>query len=116
MLGTLENPGIMILTLNELFKVINEWSDDREFQIKLSYLEVYNEMIRDLINVTSDVLEIREDPVKGIMVAGLSEILVTSPTDVMNTIRMSNKNRTVEPTKANETSSRSHAVLTITVE
>ena len=68
-------------------------------------------MIRDLINVSTDTLEIREDPVKGIIVAGLSEILVTSPNDVMNTIRLSNKNRTVEPTAANETSSRSHAVL-----
>ena len=101
----------MILTLDELFKLINEWSDEREFQIKLSYLEIYNEMIRDLINVSTDMLDIREDPVKGITVAGLSEILVTSPQDVLNTIRMSNKNRTVEPTNANETSSRSHAVL-----
>lgn len=79
MLGTVENPGIMILTLDELFKLINEWSDEREFQIKLSYLEIYNEMIRDLINVSTDMLDIREDPVKGITVAGLSEILVTSP-------------------------------------
>jgi kinesin family protein 18/19 len=53
----------------------------------LSYLEIYNEMIRDLINVSNEVLDVREDPVKGVVVQGLSEILVTSPDEVMETMR-----------------------------
>jgi hypothetical protein len=60
---------------------------EREFAIKLSYIEIYNEMIRDLINVSSEVLDIREDRVKGIIVAGLSELLVTSPDEVMAMMR-----------------------------
>jgi kinesin family protein 18/19 len=55
-------------------------------------------MIKDLINVTNEVLDIREDPVKGIVVAGLSEMLVTSPDEVMQTMRRADQNRTVEPT------------------
>jgi len=56
-------------------------------------------------------MEIREDPVRGNVVAGISELLVTSFHDIIETLRLSNKNRTVEPTMANETSSRSHGVL-----
>ena len=96
--------------------MVNSWKDEREFQIRLSYLEIYNEMIRDLINTNTEIMDVREDPVKGIIVAGLSEVHVTSSTDIMDTIRLSNRNRTTEPTKLNETSSRSHAVLIITVE
>ena len=47
--------------------------------MKLSYLEIYNEMVRDLINVSNEVLDVREDNAKGVVVAGLSEIHVVSP-------------------------------------
>jgi kinesin family protein 18/19 len=66
--------------------------------------------------VSSDVLEIRDDPVKGNIVTGITEVPVTSPKEIMTTLRVSNRNRTVEPTQANETSSRSHAILQICVE
>jgi kinesin family protein 18/19 len=56
-------------------------------------------------------LEIREDPRRGNIVAGISEIPVTSTEEIMHTLRLSNRNRTTEPTEANETSSRSHGVL-----
>ena len=65
MLGNHDNPGIMFLTLKELYEMINSLSEEREYQVKLSYLEIYNEMIRDLINTASGYLELREDPVKG---------------------------------------------------
>ena len=65
MLGTHDNPGIMFLTLKELYEMINSLSNEREYQVKLSYLEIYNEMIRDLINTASGYLELREDPIKG---------------------------------------------------
>jgi kinesin family protein 18/19 len=84
--------------------------------VKLSYLEVYNEMIRDLIHVTNEFLDLREDMQKGVVVAGLTELHVVSPEEVVRTITAANVNRTTEPTKANETSSRSHAVLTVSIE
>lgn len=58
-----------------------------------------------------DLLEIRDDPVRGNVVAGISEILVTSSDEIFNTLRKGNLNRTTNATGANETSSRSHAVL-----
>lgn len=74
----------MFQTLKELFNKMTEYKIDREFNIRVSFLEIYNEQIRDLIMVTSDVLDLREDPVKGVQVAGLSEIEVDTPEEVLD--------------------------------
>ena len=117
MLGTLENPGVMTLTMKELFNAIKEKSSTRKYKIRFSYLEVYNEMIRDLLGEDpTEVLELREDPAKGLAVAGLSERTGDTSEQVMKYLFKGNKNRTQESTGANETSSRSHAVFQITVE
>jgi len=89
---------------------------DREYNIRVSFLEIYNEQIRDLIMVSSDVLDLREDPIKGVCVAGLSEIEVDTPEEILDLLIFGNRNRTCEATGANETSSRSHAVLQIICE
>lgn len=116
MLGEVNSPGLMLMTFIELFEKIEKLSYDRAYKAKLSYLEIYNEMIRDLLNPSDANIEIREDPTKGVQVANLSEIMAMSPEEVISSIRLGNKRRTQEPTMANETSSRSHAVLQITVE
>ena len=84
MLGTEDKPGIMFQTLKELFNKMSEYKIDRDFNIRVSFLEIYNEQIRDLIMVASDVLDLREDPVKGVCVAGLSEIEVDTPEEVLD--------------------------------
>lgn len=84
MLGTEDNPGIMFHTLKELFLRMKEFKLDREYNIRVSFLEIYNEQIRDLIMVGSDVLDLREDPVKGVQVAGLSEIEVDTPEEILD--------------------------------
>jgi kinesin family protein 18/19 len=106
----------MFLTLKELFVKIKGQSRNFNYDIRVSFLEIYNEMIKDLIVVSDDVLDLREDKDKGITVAGLSEVEVESPEDVMELLFFGNQNRTQEATDANETSSRSHAILQITVE
>ena len=117
MLGTIENPGVMTLTMRELFSAIEKKSATRNYKLKFSYLEIYNEMIRDLLGENpTDVLDLREDPVKGLSVAGLSERSGDTSDEVMKYLFIGNKNRTQESTAANETSSRSHAVFQITVE
>ena len=116
MLGTEESPGIMVLTLEELFLQILTNSNDREYKVKLSYLEIYNEYIRDLMTSDSDYLDLREDPHKGVSVNGLLELTVTSCKDIMHLLKKGNKNRTTESTNANDASSRSHAILQISVE
>lgn len=83
----------------------------------MSYLEIYNENIRDLLNPGSGFLELREDTSKNrtIQVTGLSEAVVVSIDEVMGLLQQGNRQRTVEPTGVNKTSSRSHALLSVTV-
>jgi kinesin family protein 18/19 len=116
MLGTDEEPGIMMLSIDELFQQIENNSETRDYKLKMSYIEVYNELIKDLLNNKNENLELREDGVKGISVAGVLEIMTTNTDEIMDYIRQGNRNRTKEFTEANDASSRSHAVLQITVE
>ena len=78
-------------------------------------MEIYNELIRDLLNPLSGPLELREDNRGNQTVAGLLEIIAVSRYEVISLLLKGNKARTVEPTAANQTSSRSHALLNVTV-
>ena len=89
MLGTEENPGNMFHTLKELFMKMKDYKLDREFKIRVSFLEIYNEQIRDLIVVSPEFLDLREDPLKGLVVAGLSEIEVRTPEEILNLLMYS---------------------------
>lgn len=116
MLGHEEGKGIMFLTLEELFSKISSYSSEREYKIKLWYLEIYNENIKDLLSPGDENCDLREDPQKGTTVSNITELNVSSSKDIMNLLRRGNKNRTQEATNANETSSRSHAILQVLVE
>ncbi|KAG7721296.1 hypothetical protein KL929_001251 [Ogataea haglerorum] len=115
--GTPENPGIIFLAMQDLFNRIKEMEDTQRAEITLSYFEIYNETIRDLLDPSTDPrsLILREDESKRITVANLSTHTPNSVDEVMDLIIIGNKNRTVSPTEANSTSSRSHAILQINV-
>ncbi|KAM8960416.1 kinesin-like protein KIF19 [Pelodytes ibericus] len=115
MLGMDCEPGIYILTLNDLFKAIEETRDTMEYAVSMCYLEIYNEVIRDLLNPSSGVLELREDSKGDIQIAGITEVSTNNANEIMELLRRGNKLRTQEPTAANKTSSRSHAVLQVIV-
>ena len=133
MLGTETNPGIMVLTLEELFDKVNSFYD-RDYKLKFWLLEIYNENIRDLLkfynsgnnnktgnkntleNTSNEYLDLREDPEKGIVVSGITEIAVTNSKEMLKILKRGNHNRTQEATGANETSSRSHAILQVSIE
>ena len=66
MLGNEQQPGIMFNTMKEIFKHKKKFQIDREYTIRVSFLEIYNENIKDLIMVSNDVLDLREDPLKGV--------------------------------------------------
>ncbi|KAG9415902.1 Kinesin-like protein kif19 [Aphanomyces cochlioides] len=123
MLGTPDEPGIMALTLEDLFEHIQAAQAKVPslvtYRVSVSFLEVYNENIRDLLRTDPDqdtYLDLREDPVKGPIVADLSEIVASNADEVMRLLRRGNKNRSQEATAANSVSSRSHAVLQVSVE
>ena len=102
-------------------------------QVTMSYLEIYNENIRDLLEPSSGYLELRDESGgRNIQVrpnlqpgddhcdvtwqvAGLSEVATRSAEEVMRLLQRGNKERTQEPTAANKTSSRSHALLMVNV-
>ncbi|KAK8928721.1 125 kDa kinesin-related protein [Platanthera zijinensis] len=114
MLGTLENPGVMVLAIKDLFSKIRQRSFNGSYSLLLSYLEVYNETVRDLLSPRRP-LVLREDK-QGTIAAGLTQYRAYSTDEVMQLLQQGNRNRTTEPTRVNETSSRSHAILQIITE
>lgn len=89
-----------------------------EVLIQVSYVEIYNEQIRDLLipkDSSNNYLDLREDPIKGVSLSGATEIRVDCVEEVMTLLFQGNKRRMTEATNANQTSSRSHAVFQITV-
>ena len=84
-------------------------------EVTCSYLEVYNELIYDLLVQDSPSLDLRDTPERGATVQGLQRIEVKNTDNVMDLLREGNLRRKTEPTEANAVSSRSHAVLEINV-
>lgn len=113
--GTAQQPGIIFLTMQELFERIAETTEDKVTEISLSYLEIYNETIRDLLvpGGSKGGLMLREDANQTVSVTGLSSHSPQNVQEVMDMIMRGNECRTMSPTEANATSSRSHAVLQI---
>ena len=118
MIGTPTDPGIMVKVMNDLF--IYSASESRQnrvtYKVTVSFLEVYNENIRDLLSDAEEYLDLREDPIKGPVVAGITEVDAKSSVDIMNLLHQGNAKRFQAATAANEASSRSHAVLQVVVE
>lgn len=115
--------GIIPNAINDVFQHIEEKKNclavGEKWDVKLSYVEVYNEQILDLLGrevSTGKILSLREDQEKGIMViAGVIEQKVDSLEEVMEYLALGNRNRKTEATLANQVSSRSHAVLQLTI-
>ncbi|KAJ5921399.1 hypothetical protein N7466_009725 [Penicillium verhagenii] len=115
--GTAQQPGIIFMTMQELFERIDERSGEKSTEVSLSYLEIYNETIRDLLvpGGSKAGLMLREDSNQAVSVPGLSSHHPQNVAEVMDMIMRGNECRTMSPTLANATSSRSHAVLQINV-
>ncbi|XP_060041448.1 kinesin-like protein KIFC3 isoform X6 [Erinaceus europaeus] len=116
--GTSENPGINQRALQLLFSEVQEKSSDWEYTITVSAAEIYNELLRDLLGQEpQEKLEIRlcPDGSGQLYVPGLTEFRVQSVEDINKVFEFGHTNRTTEFTNLNEHSSRSHALLIVTV-
>ncbi|KZP12090.1 kinesin-like protein [Athelia psychrophila] len=116
--GTESDPGIIYLTMADLFQRIDDRKDEWKVEVMVTFLEIYNEEIRDLLGepgaaVPRGGLLIRED--KSVKVVGLTELKPASAEEVKEIVLLGNTRRTQSPTLANATSSRSHAVLQVHV-
>ena len=99
--GTLQQPGVIFLTMQELFERITERTDEKVTEVSLSYLEIYNETIRDLLvpGGSKQGLMLREDANQAISVAGLSSHHPQNVEEVMDMIVRGNEYRTMSPTE-----------------
>ncbi|KHN45902.1 Kinesin-related protein 11 [Glycine soja] len=107
--------GITEYALRDIYEYI-EKHKDREFVVKFSAMEIYNEAVRDLLNAGATSLRILDDPEKGTVVEKLTEETLTERRQLQQLLSICAAERTTEETAMNETSSRSHQILRLTVE
>ncbi|XP_073487221.1 kinesin-like protein KIF13A isoform X5 [Aquarana catesbeiana] len=118
MMGTADQPGLIPRLCCALFLRATELENDSQtFKVEVSYMEIYNEKVRDLLDPKGSrhSLKVREHKVLGPYVDGLSQLAVTTFEDIESLMSEGNKSRTVAATNMNEESSRSHAVFNIIV-
>ncbi|CAN1730260.1 Kinesin-like protein KIN-7E, chloroplastic, partial [Linum perenne] len=112
--GEQKSPGVIPLAVKDVFGIIQEMPG-REFLLRVSYLEIYNEVINDLLDPTGQNLRIREDP-QGTYVEGIKEEVVLSPAHALSLIATGEAHRHVGSNNINLLSSRSHTIFTLTIE
>lgn len=116
MMGYGKEHGIIPKICQDMFERIGGLQQDKNTRctVEVSYLEIYNERVRDLLNPsTKGNLKVREHPSTGPYVEDLAKLVVGSFQEIENLMDEGNKARTVAATNMNETSSRSHAVFTL---
>ncbi|NP_999777.1 kinesin-II 85 kDa subunit [Strongylocentrotus purpuratus] len=109
--------GIIPNSFAHIFGHIAKEQENVRFLVRVSYLEIYNEEVKDLLGKDQQHrLEVKERPDVGVYVKDLSAFVVNNADDMDRIMTLGNKNRSVGATNMNESSSRSHAIFTITLE
>lgn len=120
MSGNPESPqtkGVIPNTFAHIFGHIAKAKENQKFLVRVSYMEIYNEEVRDLLaKEMKKSLEVKERADIGVYVKDLSGYVVNNADDLDNIMKLGNKNRATGATKMNVESSRSHAIFSITVE
>ncbi|XP_036618226.1 centromere-associated protein E [Trichosurus vulpecula] len=117
MMGSADGLGVIPKAINDIFIKIKE-IPEREFLLRVSYMEIYNETITDLLCDTRKMkpLEIREDFNRNVYVADLTEEVVSTPELALQWIKKGERNRHYGKTKMNQRSSRSHTIFRMILE
>ncbi|XP_043462485.1 kinesin-related protein 4 [Leptopilina heterotoma] len=114
MMGSINEPGIIPLAIQHMFDTI-EKTMNREFLIRFSYFEIYNEKINDLLNIENTDLKIKDENGR-IFVHNCSERVTNGTKKMLDGMKWGEKNRSIGVTNMNDRSSRSHTIFKITIE
>ncbi|KAI9808438.1 MAG: Kinesin heavy chain [Pycnora praestabilis] len=110
-----ETRGIIPRIVEQIFASILSSPGNIEYTVRVSYMEIYMERIRDLLAPQNDNLPIHEEKTRGVYVKGLLEIYVSSMQEVYEVMRRGGNSRAVAATNMNQESSRSHSIFVITI-
>ena len=113
--------GVIPRAVKEIFSRISEKSDDYDFNVRVAFIELYKEKLYDLLSTKSKIKEdcivdLREDPTKGVVIANLTEVVVGNLRQTMEQLENGSVKRVTAATAMNNTSSRSHAIFTLYIE
>eukprot|EP00055_Hartaetosiga_balthica_P007617 m.26433 g.26433 ORF g.26433 m.26433 type:complete len:1233 (+) comp5858_c0_seq1:355-4053(+) len=111
-----EHRGITPRSFEHIFQEVAV-RENTKFLVRASYLEIYNESVRDLLGTNhEEKLELKEHPERGVYVKGLTEHIVHDADEVLKIMALGSKNRSVGATLMNADSSRSHSIFTVLIE
>lgn len=114
-----EKRGVIPNAFDHIFTHISRSQSDKQYLVRASYLEIYREEVRDLLDPNhgnARALELRESPDTGVYVQDLTSCVCKSIKEIEEVMNVGNQARAVGATDMNEHSSRSHALFLITVE
>ncbi|KAG3205748.1 hypothetical protein JG687_00001200 [Phytophthora cactorum] len=114
--GDKDYEGIIPRVMADIFDGIQNMQADLEFIVRVSYVEIYMEKIRDLLKPTSTNLNVRESRERGVWIAGATEVCCATAEEMQSVMRLGGANRVISSTRMNSESSRSHSVFIITIE
>ena len=119
MMGIVTDPnlkGIIPNAFSHIFGFIKTEGESKKFFLRCSFVEIYNEEVRDLLGNKDKKLDIREDPKKGTFLKDLTYVNIKNSNDIEKCLEKGNKNRHVGQTSMNDQSSRSHSLFTVYLE
>lgn len=108
--------GVVPRSVDKLFEDIEKAPSTVQFQIIVSYYEIYCEKVRDLLNPTQTNMKVRETKADGFIVQDVTEVYCTDKESVLRVIELGKTNRVAAPTLMNAESSRSHSIFSILVD
>lgn len=118
MLGTETKPGVLILALSDVFHCIRT-CPEREFALRVSYLEIHNEIVNDLLEPDKENLQVvstNDGLGQGPHIPGLTEVPIKTPHDLIRVLLKGEEHRKVAQTTSNERSSRSHTIFQLHIQ
>lgn len=107
--------GVIPRIVEQIFASILASPSNIEYTVRVSYMEIYMERIRDLLMPQNDNLPVHEEKNRGVYVKGLLEVYVSSQDEVYEVLRRGGQARAVSATNMNQESSRSHSIFVVTV-